>query len=80
MQNVSPTSPITVWVTLNDNSGGTIYFNNAIVIAPRSEWVASTSELARRARRLQRHGGGTLALASPRLERRLPAAGDGKGH
>ncbi|HST06304.1 MAG TPA: S-layer homology domain-containing protein, partial [Chloroflexia bacterium] len=45
IQNVSPTSPITVWVTLNDNNGGTTYFNNAIVIAPRSEWVASTSDL-----------------------------------
>jgi hypothetical protein len=45
VQNVSPSSPITVWVTLNDNSGGSVYSNNAIVVPPQGQWVASTSSL-----------------------------------
>jgi hypothetical protein len=44
-QNVSPTSPITLWVTVNDNSGGTPYFNNAVTVPPLGQWVASTSNL-----------------------------------
>ena len=45
VQNVSPDTPITVWVTLNDHNGGTPYFNNAITIPPRGQWVASTANL-----------------------------------
>lgn len=45
IQNVSTDSPITVWLTLNDDAGGTTYFNNAITIAPESQWVAGTTSL-----------------------------------
>jgi hypothetical protein len=44
-QNVNASSPITLWVTLNDDSGGTVYSNNAIVVPPLGQWVASTSTL-----------------------------------
>jgi hypothetical protein len=43
--NVSTSSPITLWVTLNDNSGGTPYFSNAITVPPRGQWIASTTAL-----------------------------------
>ena len=46
VQNVSPDSPITVWLILNDDAGGTTYFNNAITIAPGALWVAGTTGLA----------------------------------
>lgn len=45
VQNVSQSSPITVWLYLNDNSGGTPYFNNSITIPPLGEWTATASSL-----------------------------------
>jgi hypothetical protein len=44
-QNVSDSNPITVWVTVNDNSGGTPYFNNTITIPPKGQWIASAANL-----------------------------------
>ena len=34
VQNVSPASPITVWVTFNDEGGATTYFNHAVTMPP----------------------------------------------
>jgi S-layer homology domain len=45
VQNASSSSPITIWVTLNDDSGTGVYSNNAITIQPRGLWSASTSSL-----------------------------------
>ncbi|MEO5952538.1 MAG: S-layer homology domain-containing protein, partial [Chloroflexia bacterium] len=45
VQNVSASSPITVWVTVNTESGGTPYLNHTITIPPLGQWVASASEL-----------------------------------
>jgi hypothetical protein len=46
VQNTSPSSSITVWVTVNDDSGGTPYSNHAITIPPQGQWVANTSSLS----------------------------------
>lgn len=45
VQNVSPSSPITVWVMLNDDSGSSVFFSNAITVPPQGQWNASTSSL-----------------------------------